>query len=205
MTPTAPVRDRVGIAAVCAAALICAASLAWLDRASAPALAASRARAQWQVLAMVLPSLRPGDVPDGPFPLADLGCAAGGRHGAAWIVRRAGQAVAVVLDRVEAAGYSGPVAVTVGTDPEGRVLAVRIAGHRETAGLGDRIGATRWLDAFAGATIADAWEPRSAGGDFQALSGATISSAAVMRASAAALGCLQRVLDRHAVGDARGP
>lgn len=121
--------------------------------------------------------------------------------------------VGAVLGVVTRDGYGGPIGLLVGIDANARVVGVRVTGHRETPGLGDRIERRRsdWILGFDGRTL-DADDPgawrvsrdaarrgaasdrldppgESGGGDgaddgggFDALTGATITSRAVVDA-----------------------
>ena len=68
------------------------------------------------------------------------------------------------------------------------MLAVRAVAHEETPGLGDRIDAAKsdWINRFSGRSLADPdperWAVRRDGGDFDQLTGATITSRAVVNA-----------------------
>lgn len=85
-------------------------------------------------------------------------------------------------------GYSGPIRLLVGIHPDGRVAAVRVVEHRETPGLGDGIELRRsdWIHQFSGTRPNDPpaarWRPDRRDGDFDTLTGATITSSAVIRA-----------------------
>ena len=73
-------------------------------------------------------------------------------------------------------GYSGPIDMLVGIDPQGKVSGVKILAHRETPGLGANIAKPKFLDQFKGKTMNDPIEPKK---DIDAVTGATISSKAV--------------------------
>jgi electron transport complex protein RnfG len=101
----------------------------------------------------------------------------------------AGGAPAAALLAVTAPnGYSGPIRVLVGIAYDGSVTGVRILQHRETPGLGDKIEASRsdWVLQFGGRSIGDppvsAWALRDDGGDFDQLTGASITPRAVIGA-----------------------
>ena len=85
-------------------------------------------------------------------------------------------------------GYAGPIRLLIGVDAEGSVLRVRVLEHRETPGLGDRIEAEKsdWIEVFRGRSLgnpaADEWEIRRDGGEFDQLSGASVTSRAVVQA-----------------------
>jgi Na+-translocating ferredoxin:NAD+ oxidoreductase subunit G len=85
-------------------------------------------------------------------------------------------------------GYAGPIRILVGIDAGGRVTGVRILEHRETPGLGDGIDASRsdWVYQFDGRLLGDppaaAWQLQVDGGDFDQLTGASVTSRAVVKA-----------------------
>lgn len=107
--------------------------------------------------------------------------------------RRGGQAVAAVLSVTADDGYNGAIQLLLGVDVDGRVIGVRVVGHRETPGLGDPIEAERsdWIHRFAGRRIGDPpaerWAVRRDGGDFDQFAGATITPRAVVNAVRRAL------------------
>lgn len=85
-------------------------------------------------------------------------------------------------------GYAGPIRVLVGVDVSGRVTGVRILEHRETPGLGDGIEPARsdWVYQFDGRSLGDppvgSWELRVDGGEFDQLTGASVTPRAVVKA-----------------------
>jgi electron transport complex protein RnfG len=85
-------------------------------------------------------------------------------------------------------GFSGPIRILVGVDVAGIVTGVRILRHRETPGLGDKIVVSRsdWVHQFAGRSIGDPavteWAIRRDGGQFDQLTGASITPRAVLKA-----------------------
>jgi len=84
-------------------------------------------------------------------------------------------------------GYAGPIRVLVGIEYNGTVTAIRILEHRETPGLGDKIVSTRsdWVYQFDGRSLGDpatdGWAIRSDGGQFDQLSGASVTPRAVIK------------------------
>ena len=85
-------------------------------------------------------------------------------------------------------GYAGPIRILVGVDVSGQVSGVQILEHRETPGLGDRIHQDRsdWVDQFNGRTlqdpVVDRWTITVDGGDFDQLTGASVTPRAVTKA-----------------------
>lgn len=102
--------------------------------------------------------------------------------------RKAGQPVAVVLTVVARNGYQGPIRMLVAMHADGRLEGVRVVEHEESSGLGDRIETSKsgWINMFAGRSLHDplpaAWAVRRDGGAFDALTGATTTSRAVIAA-----------------------
>lgn len=85
-------------------------------------------------------------------------------------------------------GYAGPIRLLVGIEYSGKLSGVRVLAHRETPGLGDRIESSKsdWLRQFESASLesppADKWAIRRDGGDFDQLSGASVTPRAVVKA-----------------------
>jgi electron transport complex protein RnfG len=85
-------------------------------------------------------------------------------------------------------GYAGPIRILVGVGIDGMVTGVRIVEHRETPGLGDRIDQSRsdWVYQFDSRSLADPVEARWLlavdGGEFDQLTGASVTPRAVIKA-----------------------
>lgn len=85
-------------------------------------------------------------------------------------------------------GYAGPIRILVGVDQAGAITGVRILEHRETPGLGDGIEASRsdWVRQFDGRSLGDppvaGWQLRVDGGQFDQLTGASVTPRAVVKA-----------------------
>jgi H+/Na+-translocating ferredoxin:NAD+ oxidoreductase subunit G len=85
-------------------------------------------------------------------------------------------------------GFSGPIRILVGASYDGSVTGIRILEHHETPGLGDKIDQSRsgWVYQFDGRSIGDPpaerWAIHGDGGDFDQLTGASITPRAVIKA-----------------------
>jgi len=105
-----------------------------------------------------------------------------------WLAKDEGQIRRVVLPVTAPNGYSGPIELLVGLSAEGEITGVQVLSHRETPGLGDRIEPSKsaWLRQFIGQSLASTddrqWALKRSGGEFDAISGATITSRAVTSA-----------------------
>jgi len=87
-------------------------------------------------------------------------------------------------------GYAGPVAVTLGVDTDGKVTGAKIGdtSFAETSGFGSRWLAENQTEQFVGLDVKE-------GGAIEALSGATVTSTAVLNASNTALNAVAGVLN----------
>ncbi|MFZ9052755.1 MAG: electron transport complex subunit RsxG [Woeseiaceae bacterium] len=85
-------------------------------------------------------------------------------------------------------GYSGPIRLLLGVDSDGSITGLRILEHRETPGLGDKIesGRSDWVHQFDGRSLVNPavgdWALKIDGGDFDQLTGASITPRAVINA-----------------------
>lgn len=85
-------------------------------------------------------------------------------------------------------GFSGPIRLLIGIDEQGIVTATRVLGHRETPGLGDFIDSAKsdWIDQFADKSLSAPdrilWALGRDGGEFDQVTGASITSRAVVKA-----------------------
>jgi electron transport complex protein RnfG len=101
---------------------------------------------------------------------------------------RDGTPVALAIETVAPAGYSGPIRLLVAIKAGGEVAGVEVISHRETVNLGDQIERRNsdWLTQFPGrrldATDQARWAVRRDGGDFDQFTGATVTPRAVVEA-----------------------
>jgi len=79
----------------------------------------------------------------------------------------------------EISGYSGAISILVGLEPDTTLRGIRIISQQETPGLGARIAESFFLQHFPGLAVDDIELTRK-GGKVDAITGATISSSAVV-------------------------
>ena len=102
--------------------------------------------------------------------------------------RLGGQPTAVAFAVIATEGYVGPIKLLVGIDIRGEITGVRILTHKETPGLGDKIEERRsdWILGFDGRSLQNteqkSWQVKRDGGEFDQLTGATITPRAVVKA-----------------------
>jgi electron transport complex protein RnfG len=97
--------------------------------------------------------------------------------------RQGGELTGVAFQMTAPDGYSGDIDIMIGIDPQGMVTGVAIVRHAETPGLGDKITRPAFTGMFVGKGLDNAdWRVRKDGGEFDQLTGATISPRAVVGA-----------------------
>ena len=85
-------------------------------------------------------------------------------------------------------GFSGPIKLLIGIDDSGAITAVRVLKHRETPGLGDFIDSSKsdWIDQFEQKSLSapdrSLWALQRDGGKLDQVTGASITSRAVVKA-----------------------
>jgi len=105
-----------------------------------------------------------------------------------FVLTERGAPMATVFATVAPHGYNAAINLLVGVSPIGAVTGVRAVRHRETQGLGDAIEAAKsdWILQFDDKALTTAplaaWAIRQDDGQFDAITGATVTSRAVVRA-----------------------
>ncbi len=85
-------------------------------------------------------------------------------------------------------GYSGNIDIMVGVRPDGSVVGIEILTHAETPGLGDKIAHAPFKEQFRNKNLDNIdWRVKKDGGEFDQITGATISPRAVVKAVHAGL------------------
>lgn len=178
-----PLRTAVVLAVFAA---LTTGAVALVHEHSAARIAANDAQARRRQVAEILPEQAHDNVPhEDRITVTDE--LLGGVEQPVYRARRAGEPVASVIQVIAHDGYNGSIVLLVGIDVQGNVLAVRALQHRETPGLGDAIEMSKddWIASFDGASLAaprGAWAVRRDGGEFDQLTGATVTSRAVVGA-----------------------
>jgi len=101
---------------------------------------------------------------------------------------RQGGAVKGAMFKTSGYGYSSDIQVLMAVDTQGTLLGVRVLKHAETPGLGDKIetGKSHWIHGFDGRSLDNPaparWAVKKDGGEFDQLTGATITPRAVVKA-----------------------
>jgi electron transport complex protein RnfG len=97
--------------------------------------------------------------------------------------RNEGKLSGVAFKVVAPDGYSGNIFIMVGVDAAGTVTGIEILNHAETPGLGDKIAHDVFKDQFKQKNLDNIdWRVKKDGGEFDQITGATISPRAVVKA-----------------------
>jgi electron transport complex protein RnfG len=96
--------------------------------------------------------------------------------------RKDGRLIGVAFKVTSPEGYGGDIEVMVGLLPNGMISGVEILSHLETPGLGAKIREAKFKDRFKNRNLSNtAWAVKRDGGDIDGITGATISSRAVIK------------------------
>jgi electron transport complex protein RnfG len=171
----------------------------WLvQRSNAPQMAAEQRLLESRKLLDVLPVDAYDNQPlEQPLMLTDINLSHSLLLGGYRATKR-GQPVAVLL-RSQAQGYAGDIEMLIAIDASGRLLGVKTLEQNETPSLGGHIGdwPNAWFQAFIGKSSnqpTDAgWALKKDQGQFDQITGATITSRAAINAIHDAL----RYFDEH--------
>ena len=116
-----------------------------------------------------------------------------------------GQLVGTAFSVVAHDGYSGDIYLMIGVAPDRTITGVEIIAHKETPGLGDKIGKESWRGEFKGKAIesktaigSSFLDVKKDGGGIDQFSGATISPRAVVKAVKAGLKIYESAASRVA-------
>ncbi len=128
------------------------------------------------------------DILKEPISVLDENLLPGNTAATIYIARSQTEMVAAIFETIAPDGYSGSIRMLVGINVAGNLTGVRILEHRETPGLGDTIDQyhSDYLEVFPGKSLQNPvghrWAVKKDGGDFDQLTGATITPRAVIKA-----------------------
>ena len=168
--------------AACAAALLLGSAWSLLHERIGYAERTARAA----IFAELLPRARFDNSPgDDTTLVADITLLGYDSERQAYIARLDGRIEALFLPLLAANGYAGAIELLVGIDRDGAITGVRVLAQHETPGMGAQIDPrhSNWLLQFVGRSLRNPepqrWAVRRDGGEFDQLTGATVTSRAV--------------------------
>lgn len=107
-----------------------------------------------------------------------------------FVASRASEITGYVMTYETSMGYSNPFVMIAGFDKDKKVYKADIQFSLETPGLGDKVDRAHgnFLDQFSGYALEDAnWDVKKLGGDFDYITGSTVTSRATVVATSMAL------------------
>ena len=105
-----------------------------------------------------------------------------------FVISEQGQPVATVFASVAPHGYNAPIDLLVGVGADSNITGVRAVRYRETPGLGDMVNheKSKWIEQFRGKSLVtpprEDWLVKQDKGQFDSITGATVTSRAVVAA-----------------------
>jgi H+/Na+-translocating ferredoxin:NAD+ oxidoreductase subunit G len=103
-----------------------------------------------------------------------------------YLARQQNRIIAIILPVTARQGYNGPIDLIAAIGPDGKIINVRSIKHRETPGLGDAIDADKsaWIKQFIGKSLhaPEQWALKNTAGEFDQITGATVTARAVIEA-----------------------
>lgn len=170
-------------------AAVCTALVAITQRTAAPRIAANEQAYLEQSLAPVLAGLSyDGKLSESTLTISVPHTLPGDQPVSVYRVFADDQPVAALFVVSARDGFTGPIKLLVGVAASGALTGVRVLEHRETPGLGDLIDSSRsdWILQFSGKSldnpVPSRWAIRRDGGEFDQLTGASITPRAVVKA-----------------------
>lgn len=107
-----------------------------------------------------------------------------------FVSRDADGTVQAVAVQGSANGYAGKVTLLVGISADKMMVTYRVIESKESAGFGTKIAEPLFMTPLMGKPISSKWMPKKDGGDFDAITGATISSRA-------AFACIRDAISKY--------
>lgn len=181
-----PLLTALAIAALAGVALFAVnAAYDWSDERIA---ANERARVVARLNSVLEPGLRDRDLTTTLLAVMDAELLGTDAAIDVFVLSDRGAPMATVFATVAPHGYNAEIGLLIGISPAGAVTGVRAVRHRETQGLGDAIDVAKsdWMLQFDGKALAapppERWAIQQDEGEFDAISGATVTSRAVVGA-----------------------
>jgi electron transport complex protein RnfG len=145
-----------------------------------------RARVVARLNSVLEPALRNRDLTTTRIAVTDAELLGSAEPIDVFVLTDNGTPMAAVFATVAPHGYNAAIDLLVGVSPAGVVTGVRAVSHRETTGLGDAIDAakTDWILQFDGKSLAAPalWAVEHDEGEFDSITGATVTSRTVVGA-----------------------
>ena len=105
-----------------------------------------------------------------------------------FLAKKDARATSLIFPWTAPDGYTAPIELLIAVGVDGELVGVRVLTHKETPGLGDKIELSKsdWILSFNEKSLSntdtEAWNVKKDGGEFDQLTGATITPRAIVSA-----------------------
>lgn len=170
-----------------AVATFCTAGVLLAEHDSAPFIERNRAQTEQNLINKLLPGIEQKAQGKITYQCKLISDKRIGKNMKAYIAQdENGQHLGYIMTYSTNRGYSNPLVLIGGTDPAGNISKIDVFFTRETPGIGDKVERRRgnYMDQFDGKNLLDSnWDVKKFGGDFDYITGATVTSRAVVLAT----------------------
>jgi len=154
-----------------------------------PVILKSEAEAKKRMLLSLIESVEhDNDVEQDFFEIKPNSLLGNKKTSKAYRVKYGDELNAIIIETRAPDGYSGDIFLLVAINKQGEIITTRVIKHQETPGLGDYIDIEKnpWIDIFKEKSLKKPverlWAVKKDSGDFDYISGATITPRAVIKA-----------------------
>ncbi|MBT8077620.1 MAG: electron transport complex subunit RsxG [Gammaproteobacteria bacterium] len=129
-----------------------------------------------------------GDLTSDPLVISAPNELPGAGDAVVYRVQSGGNVVAALFVVTATDGFVGPIRLLIGLQDDGTLTGVRILEHKETPGIGDLVDQSRsdWVEQFVerslGSPPVELWAIQRDGGEFDQVTGASITPRAIVKA-----------------------
>jgi len=154
-----------------------------------PVILKSEAEAKKKMLLSLIESVEhDNDVEQDFFEIEPKSVIEKNKPSKAYLVKYGNELNAIIIETRAPDGYSGDIFLLVAINKQSEIITTRVIKHQETPGLGDYIDIEKnpWIDIFKKKSLKNPveklWRVKKDNGDFDYISGATITPRAVIKA-----------------------
>lgn len=176
--------------------LICVFLVQFLETQTSDRIRENRLHASMRIFNDIIPVNYTNEVFDDPIQVTDPDFLGSSQPVNIYRIRNNDVPQGVIFYPIITRGYRDDIELGIGVSKQGDIYGVRVIHEEETPGIGDQISQekTDWILMFTGKSLSnpprDHWRVTADGGDFDQVSGATITSRSVINA-------VKNVLEYH--------
>lgn len=170
-----------------AIAALCTSAVLTVEQDTAPFIEKNRAQTEQKIIDTLLPEVKAKAQGKVTYQCKLISDKRIGKNMKAYIARdEQGNTLGFISSYSTSRGYSNPLILIGGMDNNGRISKIDIQLSRETPGIGDKVERRKgnYLDQFDNLALHEKnWDVKKFGGDFDYITGATVTSRAIVLAT----------------------